>query len=172
MTEGVASALLSHLKRAANADGWQSLLAPFGGLKPPPVSLHLAVLVEPYLGFILRGAKTVESRFSVRPGPPYQRVARGDIVLLKASGGPIVGAFTASAVWSYRLDPSSWDEVRREFAVAMCAQDGFWEDRSAAEYATLLRVSEVRRLHPMTIPKKDRRGWVVLANRQDGNGLL
>ncbi len=131
------AAWLPHLKKSAHEAGRRTLLAPFNEFAVPPVSLHLAVLVEPYLRFILGGRKTIESRFSVRPTPPYGRVDSGDVVLLKESGGPIVGAFTALSAWDYRLDPDSWAHLRREFAVALCAQDGFWEERAAAEYATL-----------------------------------
>lgn len=164
--------LLTHLTNTAATDSWQELLAPFHSASAPPVSLHLAVLVQPYLDFILDGKKTVESRFSVRPIPPYRRVDSGDIVLLKASGGPIIGAFTAAAAWYYRLEPESWGALRRDYAEALCAQDGFWESRSAAEYATLVRVSNVRRLVPTTIPKRDRRGWVILAERRRPDRLL
>ena len=84
---------LTHLTDNTANDSWEELLAPFRSVSAPPVSLHLAVLVQPYLDFILDGQKTIESRFSIRPIPPYRRVESGDIVLLKASGGPIVGAF-------------------------------------------------------------------------------
>jgi hypothetical protein len=160
------------LQEGAEAHGWGALLAPFDEQAAPPVSLHLAVLVEPYLSFILDGRKTVESRFSVRPMPPYGCVDEGDVVLLKESGGPVVGAFTASSAWHYRLDPASWAELREEFTRAICAQDGFWESRAAAEYATLIRITEVRHLAPVAVPKRDRRGWVVLADRNRSDRLL
>ena len=169
---GLAWKLLAHLRDAATTEDWRTVLQEFTRLGPPSVSLHLAVLVEPYLEFILDGLKTVESRFSIRPIPPYRRVEPQDVVLLKASGGPVVGAFTVSAVWHYRLDPASWSEVRRDFAAALCAQSGFWDERATAEYATLLRISDVRRLAPVILPKKDRRGWVILADRSKGGRLL
>lgn len=164
----MAAATLSWLRELADtADDatWQEVLAPFVAGPAPPVSLHLAVVVEPYLGFILSGQKTIESRFSVRPMPPYGRVERGDIVLMKQSGGPIVGMFTAGSAWEYRLDAGSWGELRRTFAEALCAQSGFWEQRASAEYATLIRVLEPRQLAPLAIPKRDRRGWVVMIER-------
>ena len=65
-------------------------------------TLHLAILVEPYLQFILEGRKTVESRFSVRRGAPYGTVQRGDVVVLKRSGGPVVGLAQVAHVWFYR----------------------------------------------------------------------
>jgi hypothetical protein len=172
MTGAKPAPWLPHLKEAAHDDGWSALLAPFDEFVVPCVSLHLAVLVEPYLGFVLEGRKTIESRFSIRPIPPYGCVEVGDVVLLKESGGPIVGAFTAASAWDYRLDPKSWDELRREFALALCAEDGFWEARAMAEYATLIGVAHACRLPPIAIPKRDRRGWVVLADRNANEKLL
>jgi len=172
MRDGGAGRLLTHLTEAAGEGGWRALLDPFNNLSPPDVSLHLAVLVEPYLSFILDGQKTVESRFSIRAMPPYRRVEAGDVVLLKESGGPIVGAFTAAAVWFYELDPSSWRELRRDFTDALCAQAGFWEQRAGAGFATLIRVLDPKRLPPVAVPKRDRRAWVVLADRARGERLL
>lgn len=164
--------VLQHLQREANPPVLRELLAPFMGLESPKVSLHLAVVQEPYLGFILRGMKSVESRFSVQPVPPYRRVHAGDLILLKHPGGPVVGAFTVSSAWHYRLDPSTWDDLRSNFAAALCAQDGFWEARANARFATLMRVSDVLALPPFEVPKQDRRGWVILADRHRGDRLF
>lgn len=130
------------------------------------VSLHLAVFVEPYLSYLLDGSKTVESRFSTRPIAPHGCVSEGDIILLKPSGRPVVGWCRAGTVWSYELDPSSWLEIRDRFSPALCAQDGFWETRQAAQFATLIQVENVHEVTPTPIDKRDRRGWVVLADRR------
>lgn len=126
-------------------------------------SVHLAVCVEPFLSLILSGKKTVESRFSAVRFPPYGCVNRGDLVLLKRSGGPVVGVCEIGAAWFYKLDKDSWKTIRREFAQALCAQDpDFWRDRASAEYATLMYVSRATRVTPIDWPKRDRRGWVVV----------
>jgi hypothetical protein len=135
------------------------------------VGLHLAVTLEPYLRFILDGSKEVESRFSRNGCAPFERVVAGDVVLLKRSSGPIVGFCRVSDVWNYRLTPGSLDTIKDRFGAALCPQPGFWEQRRDATYATLMRVDEVQRLPEMAIPKRDRRGWVVL--RDSGvTGLL
>jgi hypothetical protein len=69
--------------------------------------LHLAVFREPYLSFIMDGRKRIETRFAKRPCPPFEGVAEGDVVILKPSGGKIVGIFEVERVWFYRLDPKS-----------------------------------------------------------------
>lgn len=128
--------------------------------------LHLGVFVEPFLGYIFDGSKTVESRFSVHRCPPWGRVHAGDLVLLKASGGPVVGICQLGQVWSYRLEPATWAHIRAEFTNSLRAQDpAFWASRGRASYATLMRVNHVARFAALACNKRDRRGWVVLHER-------
>ena len=129
-------------------------------------SVHLAIFIEPYLKYVLEGSKTVESRFSIPRCPPWNRVQKGDILLLKASGGPVVGICQISMVWYYHLNPQTWAHLRKDFTDSLRAQDPkFWASRSRASYATLMRVEHVRSLPRFTFPKADRRGWVVLSER-------
>lgn len=132
------------------------------------ISIHLGVFVEPYLQFILDGKKTIESRFSSNKCAPYRMVQKGDIILLKRSGGPIVGSCEVLAAWFYQLDPESWKEIKSEFAEALCVQDPiFWEERQTAYYATLMRLGGIRSIEPIEVEKRDRRGWVVLQGTSD-----
>lgn len=142
---------------------WEEYLAPLLLQQPASFAIHLAVFVEPYLQYVLEGKKTVESRFSTRRFAPYQQVDAGDVILLKQSGGPIVGICQVSYVWFYQLDPASWQEIQARFAQALCAQDPvFWQQRAHAAFATLMRVRNVAALPAQPVTKRDRRGWVVL----------
>ncbi len=139
----------------------------------PSVSIHLAVFIEPYLEYILTGKKTIESRFSSRRFPPYQRIDRGDIILLKQSSGPIVGLCEVEDAWFYELDKNAWKKIKRDFASALCAQDPeFWDSRKSAIYATLIRISHVKTITPRFIQKRDRRGWVMLHERRFQPALI
>lgn len=153
---------------------WQDYLGQSIGshADPRPVTLHLAVLVEPYLQYILAGQKTIESRFSSRRCAPYEQVRKGDIVLLKRVSGPILGICQVTDAWFYRLDTASWKEIREEFSRALCAQDPlFWETRKSASYATLMRIARVRPIEPIDCGKRDRRGWVVIQSLQNQSQL-
>jgi hypothetical protein len=78
----------------------------------------------------------------------------------------VVGIATISGAWHYSLDPESFSELRRDFAAALCAQDpGFWDDRAGASFATLMRLQNVRRISPVVVEKRDRRGWVIVRRR-------
>lgn len=158
------NALVNELQSAVQGDSfWESYLEPLTLPSSAPFALHLAVLVEPYLQFILDGKKTVESRFSTRRFAPYNRVGKGDVVLLKRSSGHIIGVCRVTYVWFYQLDPKSWLTIRKEFATTLCAQaPDFWKAREAASFATLMQIQNVKSISPIKFSKRDRRGWVVL----------
>jgi hypothetical protein len=128
-------------------------------------TLHLGIFVEPYLSSILEGRKTIESRFSTRRFAPYGKVQSGDLVLLKASAGPIAGLFIAENVWNYEVDPDGVAGLRKRFGEGLCISDEeFWHRKSSSAYATLIQIGEVTRISPLPFVKRDRRGWVVLSN--------
>lgn len=162
MIRGEFAALLDQAYCELNEDiVWGKVLSDACALVS--VGVHLAVFVEPYLQYLLDGKKTVESRFSANRCAPYQRVATGDVIFLKKSGGPICGICRVDHVWDYVLDPSAWEIIKHEFGRAICAQDpSFWSARESASFATLMSVRHARRLPPMNVEKRDRRGWVVL----------
>ncbi len=155
---------LDAVRLAASADSfWGERLSGLAGGGDVDFSVHLAIFVEPFLGYVLDGSKTVESRFSVNQCAPFGRVSQGDAVLLKRAGGPVVGIAQVRMVWSYRLDETSWGVIREQFTEALRAQDpDFWEHRRAAAYATLMSIDRVMALKPIEWEKRDRRGWVVV----------
>lgn len=161
------------LQHAVRGDPfWDDYLPRTTAPSGSPVGLHLAVFVEPYLQYLLDGRKTVESRFSVHRIAPYQSAEIGDVILLKRTGGPIVGLCRVISVWFYRLDPSTWASIRGTFTEALCAQDpNFWQQRASASFASLMRVSDVRTIEPIYYPKRDRRGWVILQPRVKPQGV-
>jgi len=152
---------------------WGSRLSDVVHDKSSNNDVHLAVFVEPFLQFMLEGKKTVESRFSKHLRPPHKRVKKGDIILLKRSGGAVVGICQIGSVWFYTLDPEALQAIRDEFAWALCASSpDFWRDRRHMSFATLMRVSNVVKIGPVPCAKQDRRGWVVLTHRDSQDGLL
>lgn len=158
------SSLTNDLIKVVQGDSfWEPYLSRLNTSSSTPFTLHLAVMVEPYLRFMLEGRKTIESRFSANRCAPFGRVHRGDVIMLKKTGGPIVGICMASESWFYRLDSQSWMTIKQDFASYICAQDPkFWEDRERASFATLIKVTRVRSITPIKAEKRDRRGWVVL----------
>lgn len=142
---------------------WPSYLDPLFAGQSAVFNVHLAVFVQPYLKFVLDGRKTIESRFSANRCAPYGRVRAGDVILLKQTGGAVLGVCQAGHVWDYRLEPGALAEIQQRFGAALCAQGHeFWTSRARAAVATLIQVDHVYGTVPVPMPKRDRRGWVVL----------
>ena len=157
------------LKERTSSHGfWGGYLESLSATGSTPYSVHLAVLLEPYLRFILEGSKSIESRFSKNRIAPYGAVESGDVMLLKRSAAKSVsGICIVRSVWFYQMDDQSLQLIKRDFAAGLRADgSSFWEERQSARFATLMRIAEVYRLPPMEIHKRDRRGWVVLRRRQ------
>ena len=131
----------------------------------PKVGMHLAIFNEPFLALIYKGEKKIESRFSINKVSPYNRVKKGDIVILKASGGMVTGAFIAGEVKYFNnLDDNSYDKIKEEYSVPICSHydENFWDSRRKSRYISLIEVKKVIGLDPIKIEKKDRSGWSVL----------
>jgi len=134
-----------------------------------PTGVHLAVFVEPFLTAVLEGRKTMESRFTLTRQPPWRCVEAGDIILLKRSGGAVVGLARAGEAQSHELSPSLVRRLRERFEVQLCAtDDDFWSTRAEKNYATLIEISDVEPLSDVAIEKRDRRGWVSYGRGSEG----
>jgi ASC-1-like (ASCH) protein len=150
--------LISALRERLNSnDFWRRLLD-----SDASYNLHVAVFREPYLRFILEGQKTIETRFSKNACAPYQKVAEGDVILLKRTGSAALGVCLVEKVWFHRVNATSLKAIRTKFGKAICAENSsFWDVRKSAVYATLILVGNVTPIQDLRIKKRDRRGWVV-----------
>jgi len=155
---------VAHLKQVFAANSfWKDYLQRNSSESGYP-RLHLAVCIEPYLSYMLDGKKTVESRFSSVRCSPFHKVSKGDVILLKRAGGPVVGVCRVDAAWFYELDPDTFNDIRRDFSKAICPEGpNFWRHRENASFATLLSISNVEKVAPFAVGKRDRRGWVTFA---------
>lgn len=159
------SAIMYQLESAADRHpDWRKLAPEINGTSLG-AGIHIAVMIDPFLTYILDGTKTIESRFSKHLIAPYQRIHPGDLVFLKA--GPIVAAFRASTVECVGLTETERARLREDYSERICADEEFWAARADRNYATLIGISQVQRLTPLTVPKHDRRGWLVLRERAD-----
>ena len=126
---------------------------------------HLAILVQPFLDLILNGKKTIETRFTKVKCSPFQKVKEGDIILLKQSGGQVIGEMIAGRVEYFSdLTPQKFENLKK-YSSEICSEyeDLFWEKRKDARYITFIYVAGVKKYDkPYPFPKKDRRAWVLL----------
>ncbi|TSC97494.1 MAG: hypothetical protein CEN88_7 [Candidatus Berkelbacteria bacterium Licking1014_2] len=126
---------------------------------------HLAIFVGRAIEEILAGNKTVEGRLTNAKIPPYMKVAKDDEILLKQSGGKIIGRVMADNVLYYdNLTPEAVGSLRKEYGEEMMVGDEFWQKKAKARLATIIFLKKPQRfLAPLKDKKKDRRPWVILS---------
>lgn len=133
------------------------------------MTAHIVIMREPYLARVLSGEKTIESRFLRVRAAPFDRIAPGELLLLKQVGGPIVATATAAAVRQFAgLTPARVLELVDAFRDDLRLDADFAARAQSARYAVLIWLADVRRLAlPRPYAKRDRRGWVVLSEIQN-----
>lgn len=134
-----------------------------GMLRVEP-TIHLVIFRQPYLDYILSGAKTVESRFLMRRGPPYNRVQAGDRLVLKQAGGPLRACARVAEVQYYAdLTPATLHKLLDDYASQLCLEPDFAAQLAGRRYAVLITLAQVQTLDPpLPLHRRDGRGWVVL----------
>lgn len=140
-------------------------------------SIHVAILVEPYLSLILKGEKTIESRFTKNRIAPFWQAKAGDIILLKKSGGGIVGVaeIDKSEFWMVEPESSYCDmsevfdfttinRLKNQHNDQICATPEFWESKQESRYASLLWLKNVATLsEPIHFKQSGRSAWLKLS---------
>ncbi len=132
---------------------------------------HLAIMRQPFLDLIIKGKKTIESRFSKVRCEPYGMVEVGDIIFMKESGGLVLGEFEVDNVQVFELlTPLKVISIQKKYREELCVQidNNFWQSRLNSIYATLIHVKNPKRYEvPYKYHKIDRRGWVVIDKQKD-----
>ncbi len=126
--------------------------------------LHLAIFSPGYISKIFTGKKTVDARFSKVRCMPHGAIEKGDLVLMKKSGGPIVGYFVAGKVKSYaNLTSKKIDKIAKENKNALSLDKDFLKSKKSAKYATLIDITRPTKFRlPVVVKKKSLHGWVTL----------
>jgi hypothetical protein len=130
------------------------------------MSVHVAVVKGCYAGPILRGAKTVECRLAKTRGGgggPFGKVAVGDRIYFKKSGGAFFARAMVSWVWQREGKEVDIDEIQREFGEAIGAEESFWAGVEGVKFATLIGFDRVEAVaEGPTYERQFMRAWYVL----------
>jgi hypothetical protein len=160
--------LIKHLRRELSKDSrWSAIAAKIS--EGSSIGVHLAIFNEPFLSLIFTGQKKIESRFSINMISPYRKVTEGDVIVLKESGGMIVGVFMAGDVMYFNhLDKNGLEKLKDEYGDLICSNydKDFWKKRLNTRYITLIEVKKVKKLIPFSSEKNDRLGWSVIRKNE------
>jgi hypothetical protein len=128
---------------------------------------HLIVVNEPYLSAMIAGRKTIESRWSKKRTPPFGRVNRGDVLILKEVSGPIRAIAAIARVEAFGpLPPGGACRIMDQHREELALEDAFRERKQDDPFGTLMFLGEVRSVQPLALVKRDRRSWVMLGHHQ------
>jgi hypothetical protein len=124
---------------------------------------HLAIFRQPYLDKILSGEKTIESRFSRSRSVPFEKVHRGDLILLKETAGPICAVAVAELIRCFGpLGSGEAEHLMAIYQTELQLKDDFKRAKQNSLYATLITFKDVFPIKPIQVKKVDRRAWVIL----------
>lgn len=129
------------------------------------INIHLAIFNEPFLQLMYSNKKTIESRFSINNVVPYNRIMDGDIVLVKRSGGNIEALFIAKDILHFRnLNQLKIRELESDFGkkIGWDIDPEFLSNKSSARYLTLIGISKLTKILPVSSGKKDKTGWSIV----------
>ncbi len=124
--------------------------------------MHLGIFSEPYLTYMLEGKKTIESRFSKNKIAPYNQITEDDVVIIKKSGGDVLGYFTIQEVLFFDLNSISIEKIKAKYNKQLCLDETFWINKKSSNYATLIIIDRLFKLKPFHIDKKGMQTWVKL----------
>lgn len=126
--------------------------------------LHLAIFSPGYIQKIFTGKKRLEGRFSKIRCEPFGIVDTGDLVLMKKSGGPIVGYFVVGDVEQYQnVSVKHLGEIVRVYWYDLALTKSFWEKKKGSKYLTILEITRPTKFRfPIAVKKRSLHGWVSL----------
>lgn len=129
---------------------------------------HIAILShKSVLDRIMKGEKTIESRFSRVKSLPFGQVAAGDLVYFKLSGGAIMGKAQVAAVEEYDdLTPSRVEELARRYEQQLAISVDFLARKLESKFASLIFLQDIEPCTPWNYKQDGRSGWIVLPPRE------
>ncbi len=125
---------------------------------------HIAVFSKDQIDKVFRADKRVDIRLSKKAIAPYQQARRGELILIKKSGGKVYGeARIENVLFFDRLDGQKLTQLKKRYQSKSKTTNKFWRIRDKANYGSIIFLSELKRyLSPITVDKSDRSGWKVI----------
>lgn len=127
------------------------------------IMTHIAILRQPFFNMVLSGEKTIESRWSMHRVAPYNKVKKGDLILLKETGKDVTAKARVGKVEYFELTPQKVEEIRLLYGKQI-GTDKFkdWGSTLNKRYCTLIWLKDVERIDALKVPRSNGAGWIVL----------
>lgn len=126
---------------------------------------HIAILRQPFYDMILRGEKTIESRWSQKNIAPYQKIKKGDTILFKLTGKDVTAKAKVEKVKFFELTPIIAEQIAIEYGKQIGVEKfEDWQTTKQKRYCTLIWLKDVTTIEPIKVQRSNGAGWIVLEN--------
>ena len=130
------------------------------------MAIHVAILKKQYAELILSGRKTVESRLTKTPQPPYNAIETGERLFIKISSGPFIATALAGKVEQHAdLTPDKIKQIFAHLNHAICGNSEYLQQKLDCRYSTFVHLNDVEPLDVGPVYPKSLRAWHVLEDR-------
>ena len=134
-------------------------------------NFHLAIMHQPYLDYIIKGKKKIETRFFLQKRPPYNCINENDIIFFKKVGGDIYCSCKIKKCSKYNLHLTDKNMLISKYYDDVCMSKECWREKLQKNFALFISIGKLFFFDkPITITKRDRRPWVVF-NREKQSQL-
>ena len=129
---------------------------------------HLVILRKEYVEAILKGRKTIESRFTMTRREYWKKILYGDRLFIKQSSGPVCATAEVMKVQYYEgLTAERIEQIKKKYNHLISGEDEYWRSKKDCRYGVLVWLGKVEPIEPVRIDKRDWRAWVVLTKKED-----
>lgn len=129
-------------------------------------AVHLALMQGDFLEAIIKGSKTIESRFTRARIAPVGSIEAGDLVVFKQVGRDRMAVGVVDRAVTGAFDEEAWKMVRK-LADEIGVDADYLKHKAESRYYALVWIRNVHVISPVKIEKKDRRAWVLLRPRNE-----
>jgi ASC-1-like (ASCH) protein len=131
-----------------------------------PRRTHVAIVCPEIVPALLRGEKRIETRFYRSRRSPFGRIAVGDVVHFKRTGGGLVGSTEVTSVKEVgNLTARRLDQLQRRYSRRVQAPATYWAQKRRCRYGVLIGLGSLVRPPPdLAVPRQFGTGWLVLGD--------
>lgn len=126
--------------------------------------LHLAIFAPGYIDKIFNGQKTIDGRFSLVKCLPFNGIEPGDLVLMKKTGGHIIGYFVAGRIqFMEDLNPQTVKRIIGKYKNELSLSEDFISKKLSSRYVTLIEILKPTKFRmSVTVRKRNLSAWIRL----------
>lgn len=127
---------------------------------------HIAIMKSKFYNLLIKGEKTIESRWSIKKIAPYNKINVNDIIYFKESGKQIINyKAIVKKVKFFEINEKTFNFIYKNYKNNICMQyfDNL-EIYKNKKYCTLVWITNLQKINPINFVHKDQLAWIINPN--------